>query len=251
MLNYMLLVFLNSSVTRLYLSVYRLIFIIKLSTHTCVLLLQFFRFRVHKACAEKAPHNCGLPRELIEYFRRQVVLTSALSPSNENFVSPSEGHSARPPLQKVSTVSEPDSGKENDQFVIHELSKEPSKSEFVVNYWRGKHDRDKLSSSISLSLSLSLSLNLNLNLTHSSIQSHYGCEETSPREWSSSLWASLTNLIDKPPGSAQPTPTQWLQKYKLQPLPLHFSTHLSQPHAKFTTLSKRVRGRGDDGRRQT
>ena len=90
-----------------------------------------FRYRVHKGCAEKAPHNCGLPRELIDYFRKQVVLTSALSPSNENFVSSSEGHSARPPLQKVSTVSEPDSGKENDQFIIQELSKEPSKSKFV------------------------------------------------------------------------------------------------------------------------
>lgn len=85
---------------------------------------------MHKACAEKAPHNCGLPRELIDYFRKQVVLTSALSPSNENFVSPSEGHSVRPPLQKVSTVSEPDGGRDNE-FVIHELSKEPSKSELL------------------------------------------------------------------------------------------------------------------------
>ena len=123
-----------------------------------------FRYRVHKACAERAPHNCGLPRELIDYFRKQVVLTSALSPSNENFVSPSEGHSARPPLQKVSTVSEPDSGKENDHFVIHELSKEPSKSEFVLVNYRGKETK----SLFSLSLSLSLS----------SIQSHYGGEET-------------------------------------------------------------------------
>ena len=86
------------------------------------------RYRCHKTCAEKAPHNCGLPRELIDYFRKQVVLTSTPSRSSENYVSTTEAHSTRPRLEKVSTVSEPDSGKEME-FPIQELTKEPTNSE--------------------------------------------------------------------------------------------------------------------------
>lgn len=66
----------------------------------------------------------------MDFFRKQVLLTSSPSPSVDNFVSPTEPHSARPRLLHTSTSTT--GSLDNDileaGFVIQELTKEPTSS---------------------------------------------------------------------------------------------------------------------------
>ncbi len=89
------------------------------------------KYKCHKNCSKKAPQSCGLPDGLMDFFRKQVMLTSSPSPSVDNFMSPTETQpSCRPFLSHASLdmVDMPDS----PNFVIRELSKEPSSTSELI-----------------------------------------------------------------------------------------------------------------------
>lgn len=63
----------------------------------------------------------------MDYFRKQIInAQSSPSPSTENFVSSSEGYTARPRLEKTATVSDYTDSKDPD-FIIQDLTREPTK----------------------------------------------------------------------------------------------------------------------------
>ena len=81
------------------------------------------KYKCHKACSKNAPHSCGLPDGLMDFFRKQVMLTSSPAPSMD--MSPTETYPSRPILTGGNLdIDSPDS----PGFMIHELSKEPSSS---------------------------------------------------------------------------------------------------------------------------
>lgn len=84
------------------------------------------KYKCHKNCSKKAPQSCGLPEGLMDFFRKQLILTSSPSPSVDNFMSPTETQPSRPLISHASM--DPGDIPETPNFVIRELSKEPSTS---------------------------------------------------------------------------------------------------------------------------
>ena len=83
-------------------------------------------YRCHKGCAEKAPHSCGLPRELMNFFRQQLLNKTSPSASFDNIISSTEPYSARPGMRRGSTY-DADTRESEEDFIIPELTKEPTK----------------------------------------------------------------------------------------------------------------------------
>ena len=95
-----------------------------------------YRYKCHKNCAVKAPPSCGLPQGLIDFYRKQVLLSSQ-SPAVDQ-VSPVEPHSPRPKLEKSHTYD----SDTREQFPIQDLTKEPKNGAYMpVCLFAGVHSR--------------------------------------------------------------------------------------------------------------
>lgn len=89
-------------------------------------------YRCHKGCASKAPHSCGLPPELVKYFRQQYLKKGCSNSfdcpttTTTTSTSSSEPYARRPTISRGQTY-DPDTRENSDGFEIQELSKEPTK----------------------------------------------------------------------------------------------------------------------------
>lgn len=103
------------------------------------------RYKCHKGCATKAPPTCGLPQELMNYFRKQVAMTSSMerladqrvdSTSTERLAdqrvdwvqSPSERSTPRPTIERSNTY---DLDTREPEFLIQNLASEPTNCEWT------------------------------------------------------------------------------------------------------------------------
>ena len=89
----------------------------------------FFRYKCHKNCAAQAPPSCGLPKELMNFFRKHINLASSTERLAEQRVdpqvqSPMEWTPSRPPMERSSTFDLDT----RDQFYIPDLASEPTTS---------------------------------------------------------------------------------------------------------------------------
>ena len=89
-------------------------------------------YRCHKGCAVRAPHSCGLPPELMKFFRQQYLKKS--SGSSFDAPNPTEPYSTRPPITRGHTYDADtrETKEMKEEFIIPELSKEPTKGQFQL-----------------------------------------------------------------------------------------------------------------------
>lgn len=86
------------------------------------------KYKCHKTCAAKAPASCGLPQELMNYFRKHISMTSSLERLADQRVesavqSPSERSTPRPPMERSNTY---DLDTRDPGFLIQDLASEPT-----------------------------------------------------------------------------------------------------------------------------
>lgn len=93
-----------------------------------------FRYKCHKSCAAKAPPSCGLPQELMNYFRKHLAMTSSMERLADQRVepaaqSPSERSTPRPPIERSNTYDLDTRDSRDPEFLIQDLASEPTNSE--------------------------------------------------------------------------------------------------------------------------